>query len=120
MADLIDRAAALNCFHSWTDRYGDVHTPDEMAEYRAIEELPSVEPERTNCTDCTDYDHETHSCPKYCEVIRETVEEVKERTGRWMATEADEPCFYRCSKCGRLIDERENFCPNCGSYNGGE
>ena len=36
------------------------------------------------------------------------------KTGRWMATEADEPCFYRCSECGRLIDERENFCPNCG------
>lgn len=42
------------------------------------------------------------------------VEFVKRKTGRWMATEADEPCFYRCSECGRLIDERENFCPTCG------
>lgn len=42
--DLIRRSDALNCFHDWVDRYGDVHTPDEMVEYRAIEELPSVEP----------------------------------------------------------------------------
>ena len=42
------------------------------------------------------------------------------KTGRWMATEADEPCFYRCSECGRLIDERENFCPNCGARMEGE
>lgn len=44
MADPIDRQAALDCFHDWIDRYGDVHTPDEMAEYRTIEALPSVEP----------------------------------------------------------------------------
>ena len=43
MKDLIDRDAALNCFHSWVDQYGDVYTPDEMPEYRAIEALPSVE-----------------------------------------------------------------------------
>ena len=45
-SDLIRRSDALGCFHDWIDKYGDVHTPDEMAEYRAIEELPSVEPER--------------------------------------------------------------------------
>lgn len=43
MSDLIDREAALNCFHSWVDKYGDVYTPDEMPEYRAIEDLPPVE-----------------------------------------------------------------------------
>lgn len=42
--DLIRRSDALGCFHDWIDRYGDVHTPDEMAEYRTIEALPSVEP----------------------------------------------------------------------------
>lgn len=44
--DLISREAALDCFHDWIDRHGDVHTPDEMAEYRAIEELPFVESEQ--------------------------------------------------------------------------
>lgn len=46
MMDLIEREAALACFHDWIDRRGDVHTPDEMAEYRAIEALPSVQHER--------------------------------------------------------------------------
>ena len=45
MRDLIDREAALNCFHSWVDQYGDVHTPDEIPEYQAIEALPSAQPE---------------------------------------------------------------------------
>lgn len=46
MSDLIDREAALNCFHAWVDKYGDVHTPDDIPEYRAIEALPSVRPEQ--------------------------------------------------------------------------
>lgn len=52
--DLINREAALDCFHDWIDRHGDVHTPDEMAEYRAIEELPPAQSEQTDC----DYCHE--------------------------------------------------------------
>lgn len=43
MSDLIDRQAALDCFHDWIDQYGNVHTPDEMMEYRAIEALPSAQ-----------------------------------------------------------------------------
>ena len=46
MKDLIDREAALNCFHSWVNQYGDVYTPDEMPEYQAIEALPSAQPEQ--------------------------------------------------------------------------
>ena len=52
MNDLIRRSDALGCFHDWVDKYGDVHTPDEMAEYRAIEELPSVEQEIIRCGQC--------------------------------------------------------------------
>ena len=40
--DLIRRQDALNCFHAWIDKHGDVQEPDDMAEYRAIEALPSV------------------------------------------------------------------------------
>lgn len=46
MEDLISREAALDCFHDWIDRHGDVHTPDEMTEYRAIEELPPAQSEQ--------------------------------------------------------------------------
>ena len=53
MSDLIDREAALNCFHSWVDKYGDVYTPDDMPEYQAIEALPNIEqPEIIHCKDC--------------------------------------------------------------------
>lgn|GEM_PF-2391411 len=41
--DLISRQAALDCFHDWIDKHGDVHTADEMPEYQAIETLPSVD-----------------------------------------------------------------------------
>lgn len=46
MADLIDRRTVMECFHDWVDKYGNVHTPDEMPEYKAIEALPSAQPER--------------------------------------------------------------------------
>lgn len=35
--------------------------------------------------------------------------------GRWMPTEPDEPCFYQCSICRRMNDDKDNFCPNCGA-----
>lgn len=40
--DLIRRQDALNCFHCWIDKHGDVVEPCDMAEYRAIENLPAV------------------------------------------------------------------------------
>ena len=51
MSDLIDREAALNCFHSWVNQYGDVYTPDEIPEYQAIEALPSVQPDEEKISD---------------------------------------------------------------------
>ena len=51
MKDLIDREAALNCFHSWVNQYGDVYTPDEIPEYQAIEALPSVQPDEEKISD---------------------------------------------------------------------
>ena len=47
------------------------------------------------------------------------------KKGKWFSDIAyyDEdgcPCIvYRCSECGE-VSEAYNFCPNCGSYNGGE
>lgn len=49
MKDLIDREKALDCFHDWVDKYGDVHTADEMTEYQAIEALPT---EKSLCALC--------------------------------------------------------------------
>ena len=69
MSDLIDREAALNCFHSWADKYGDVHTPDEMPEYRALEELPSIEqPEIIRCRECKCWRELPNGCQGFCDV----------------------------------------------------
>lgn len=46
MDDLISRQAALNCFHAWIDKHGDVHEPDEIPEYEMIEALPPIQPMR--------------------------------------------------------------------------
>lgn len=53
MSGLIRKEDALNCFHDWVDQHGDVHTADEMPEYRAIEALPTVDAvEVVRCRDC--------------------------------------------------------------------
>lgn len=43
-----------------------------------------------------------------------TIEPPRMR-GTWIPTEPDEPCFYRCSLCRCLNDEKDNFCKNCGA-----
>lgn len=58
MSDLIDREAALNCFHCWADKNGDVYTPEEIPEYRAIEALPSAQPEIIRCRECQYWERE--------------------------------------------------------------
>lgn len=47
-----------------------------------------------------------------------TIEPQRMR-GRWIPTEPDEPCFYQCSLCRCLNDEKDNFCKNCGAKMGG-
>ena len=32
----------------------------------------------SKCTDCNEYNQEKHYCPKFCDVIRETDEEMRE------------------------------------------
>ena len=56
----------------------------------AIKALSATPAEQTHeewewCTDCKEYDQEQHCCHRYCKVIRETVDEIKqaERTGCW-------------------------------------
>ena len=39
------------------------------------------------------------------------------RKGRWIETDPDDPCWYKCSNCGRLEDMPDNYCPKCGAEN---
>ena len=41
----------------------------------ALRNMPSAQ---QDCTECPEYDHEAHSCPKYCETIRKTLKEAKQ------------------------------------------
>ena len=94
--DLIERQAAIdlvrdvcNAVMSGCESLHDPETKDEVYEdirevdailkcnkevRIALRNMPSAQ---QDCTDCPEYDSETKSCPKYCDVIRRTLEEAK-------------------------------------------
>ena len=67
------------------------------------------------------------------EELQELIDEVEEKImaemaqperkkGKWIH---DNPNTFRCSRCNKYLDiscgnMKMNFCPNCGSYNGGD
>ena len=57
-----------------------VYTEDYCDEIRAaitlLKEQEAMELSES-CDNCDEYDKEKHSCPKFCRVIRETVDEMK-------------------------------------------
>ena len=66
-----------------------------------------------NCTSTGKYEK--------CE-YRYLNEQLERKKGKW---EHDNPNTFRCLKCNKYLDiscgnMKMNFCPNCGSYNGGE
>ena len=114
MNDLISRQAAidevlnLNVENrvSWRDAVIDT-----------IDALPSAQ---QDCTECEDYDHETKSCPKFCDVIRKTLKEAKQerKTGRWIDYVEDGyvecPFCHSATNCNGNISEL-HFCFSCGA-----
>ena len=42
------------------------------------------------------------------------------KIGKWQEHEKYPNLAYLCSECGYFTTSRSRFCPNCGSYNGGE
>lgn len=97
--DPIDRQAAIDAIFSeplyesgMKKRDADVVVP---AIYEKIKTLPSAQ---QDCTECSEYDNETKSCPKYCDVIRQTLAEAKpERTD--------------CNNCNEYDNEMKD-CPH--------
>ncbi len=48
----------------------------------------------------------------------------KRKTGRWVYDAEAYPGgnpygHYDCDQCGESVPNKVNYCPNCGSYNGG-
>ena len=48
------------------------------------------------------------------QIVIEALEQQPKR-GYWLEAKEEDPCWYRCSECGRLYDLDENYCPNCGA-----
>lgn len=74
MNDLIDRQAALDAPVKMVSE-----GLDWIPVYH-IKGLPSAQPEPHYdewCTDCKEYDHERHCCPRWNKVIKQTVEDLK-------------------------------------------
>lgn len=112
--------------------YGaNINTNNPVAEavkmgIEALEGLPSAQAKLDEwCTDCKEYDHEKHCCPRYNRVIREAVEEIKpERKSviYYVDGYSDGCMMYdtaECPSCGYMFDEddsvwKEPFCPHCG------
>lgn len=92
---------------------------------KAINELPSVN--LMPCEDAISREMALKEChdivvdgERYRVIQEETllglpsVKPQEPKTGYWIETETDDPYWYRCSRCNRRIDDRENYCPNCG------
>lgn len=92
MSDLIDRQAAIDAVK---EKVFHNLTDEFYGTMQVLEELPSAQPER--------------------------------KKGRWLRKENEWNLWYECSICGEKAPrdsigrpwDRSDYCPNCGSYNGG-
>ena len=101
MSDLISRKAAIDAIMG---EYPEVHYRDWYASI--IKELPSAQPEYRMdewCTDCKEYDHERHCCPRFNHVIRTTLQEVQ----------AEQPEIVRCKDCKHWVNHKRLNIPWC-------
>lgn len=133
--DTIDRQSTIETIHKaiyalFNDTEEPMTEKDKLlltvnkAVSTAVRNLPASQPEYSMdewCTDCKEYDHEKHCCPRFNRVIRETVAEVKENAsereiGKWII--AEDSGSARCSECGDKVFYLYNFCPNCGKKMG--
>lgn len=78
------------------------------------------------CTDCKEYDHDKHCCPRWNRVIKNCVNEVREKYDERTAKveKVDMPSehnkVYKCSECGQYTHRTSwsspvNYCTNCGA-----
>ena len=126
MDDLISREEALDCFHDWIDKNGDVHTPDEMAEYRAIEALPSAQPELSDEEKPLIKQLRSYHNGSYATVIDKLITSAQpmRKRGKWIIRKAPKGYvdYMSCPNCYTefVKDDEYYFCPNCGADMRGE
>jgi hypothetical protein len=78
MDDLISRQDAIRIASGYCH-------PANIA--KELSKLPAAQPDADEwCTDCKEYDHERHCCPRWSRVIRETLKDAQ-------------PEIIRCKDC---------------------
>lgn len=110
--DLISRQALCEYALNQKDK---CVTPNDIMRFPSAQQ---------DCTECEEYDSETKSCPKYCDVIRQTLAEAQpECTGRWIEYVEDGyvecPFCHSATNCDGNISEL-HFCFSCGARLEGE
>lgn len=73
---------------------------------------------RDHCKDCGKYDREHHYCPEFCDVIRDTINDLKEHWPERTAVveKGGAPdVMDLCGYCKGGIESRNyRYCPYCG------
>ena len=69
-----------------------------------------------DCGDCEAYNKEKYHCPKFCEVIKETVKEIEENHNGWIPVEEELPkdCDNRFYMC--IVENHEEDLPMFCQY----
>lgn len=128
MDDLISKQDAVNTSLEFFVEFlgGALRENAQKELITRFQRLPSVHPELDEwCTDCKEYDHEKHCCPRYNRVIREALGEIQSERKSviyYVDGYSDGCMMYdtaECPSCGYMFDEedsvwKEPFCPHCG------
>ena len=112
-SDLIDRQQAIDVLHGYFDGMLDTDTVCPADIYGLFECSPSAQPEVLACGN------------------GELVAKPEPKEGHWIdkgwdgdwawQTDGRGNCWrvIECSECGKSVLVESNYCPHCGSYNGG-
>ena len=122
MDDLISRQEAIDALDC-------INGVEEV-----LRSLPPVQLEQHYdewCTGCKEYDQKRHNCPRWNKVIRQTLKDIEPKEGHWIDKGDDGDWAWQidgrgntwhvwgCSECGKSVFVESDYCPHCGSYNGG-
>lgn len=110
MADYIKREDVMELLDMLLEHYHD--TVVEVIKHTA-----AIAPKEFHISeedDIADFNFEIYAWKKdFLSIPSADVAPV--RHGRWIEATRDDPCYYVCSICGKMVDIEENYCPNCGA-----
>lgn len=74
--------------------------------------------EQQTCDNCK-YSEETDgmNCYECLKGMTDNFEALQQepKRGEWLDAREEDPCWYICSECKRMVDDDSNYCPNCGA-----